>query len=304
MTRSTTISRLTLAALTLPFAFIPVPAAYAATVIINDGNCASFSFDANSQTLTCNTGSAPPTGAPSGCSLSASPTSLGVGGGNVALTANCSSGSPTGYRWTGGNVVASTTANSQNASITATTTFSVTPYNGAGSATTQYATVSVATGENPPSTGPISCSGFSSTKVLDISFPPNGGTSKRYYTYNGIYSQGSAGWGPNDAIVVRFTAPAADPYIGVALAATGGMINRTVNLSTNSCEFSQTASSVYFTETSDLSLSLASGPSQYVQFQLVPGQTYYMNLANRAGGVNTCVDSSCDAVLMFQNPQP
>ena len=45
------------------------------------------------------------TSAPSGCGLSATPTSLPAGGGSVTLTAACSGGgAPTSYSWTGGTV--------------------------------------------------------------------------------------------------------------------------------------------------------------------------------------------------------
>jgi hypothetical protein len=303
MIRSLNIFRLVLAAAALPFAFIPAPAAVAATVTISDANCSSFTFDSVAQALTCVGGGTPPAaGAPSGCTLTATPTSLAVGGGFVALTAQCASGSPTGYNWTGTNVNPNTTVNTQNVNITATTQFGVTPYNAVGNGNTATATVTVAT---PPPVGALSCSGFNSTKVIDAVFPANGGATTRLYTYNNVFSSGSPGWGSKDAVVVRFTAPAAgDAYLSVALAATGGMITRTMNLSPNSCEFTKTASSIYYIESGSLSMAFSSGPSQYVRSVLTPGQTYYFNMANLEGGNWSCPDSTCDAVILLQNPNP
>jgi hypothetical protein len=303
---STKIFRLAVAAAALPFAFIQAPAAAAASVTITDSNCSSFSFDANSQTLSCVSGTPAPAGAPSGCTLTASPTSLPTGGGLVALTAQCTTGSPTGYNWTGGNVLANTTANTQNATVGATTTFSVTPYNASGNAAAQYATVTVSSGSTPPPTGAISCSGFNNTKVIDATFPSNGGATTRLYTYNGIFSNGAgAGWGARDAVVLRFTAPATgDQYMSVALAATGGMVTRTMNLSSNACDFSQSAGSIYYIESGSLSLDFSSGSSPYVRYVLNPGQTYYLNMANLGGGNFSCPDSTCDAVILLQNPNP
>ena len=134
--------------------------------------------------------------------------------------------------------------------------------------------------------GAISCSGFNSTKVIDAVFPANGGASTRLYTYNNIFSSGGPGWGARDAIVVRFTAPAAgDAYMSIAMTATGGMTTRTMNLSSNSCEFTKVAgSSAYYLESNSLSMAFSSGPSQYVRYVLNKGQTYYLNMANLDGG--------------------
>jgi hypothetical protein len=303
MIRSMKIFRLMLAAAALPFAFIPAPVAVAATVTFSDANCTSFTFDSVAQTLTCVSGTPPAAGAPTGCTLTASPNSLAIGGGLVALTAQCATGSPlTGFNWTGPGVTASTTANSQSVNVTASAQFSVTPRNAIGSGNTATASVSVAT---PPPVGAISCAGFNSTKVIDAVFPANGGATTRLYTYNNVYSSGSPGWGSRDAIIVRFTAPAAgDAYLSIALAATGGIVTRTMNLSANSCEFTRAASNIYYLESGSLSMPFSSGPSQYVRTVLTPGQTYYLNMANLDAGNWSCPDSTCDAVILLQNPNP
>jgi hypothetical protein len=306
MNRSLKVFRVVLASAALPFAFIPAPAAVAASVTIVDSNCASFSWDANAQTLSCVTGSTPaPAGAPSGCTLTASPTSLPVGGGMVALTAQCASGNATNYSWTGGNVASPTAANTQSVSVSTTTTFAVTPSNSAGSGTTQYANVTVASAPTPPPAGAISCSGFNSTKVIDATLPGNGSATTRLYTYDGIFSYGGAGWGARDAIVLRFTAPSAgDQYMSIAMTATGGSVRRTMSLSPDACDFSKSSKNVYYVESNSLNLDFSSGPSVYVRTVLNPGQTYYLNMANLDNGTPSCPDSTCDAVILLQNPNP
>jgi hypothetical protein len=236
--------------------------------------------------------------APSGCTLSASPTTLPLGGGTVVLTATCASGNPTGFNWTGGSLLAHTAGGTQTTTSTVSTQFSVTPYNAYGSGSTATATVTVAADA-------ISCDGFSATKVIDAVFPANGGATVRLYTYANIFPSGGPGWGAQDAIVLRFTAPAAgDLYLSFALAAIEGSIPRTMNLSTNACEFTRTASSIYYLEAGSLALAFSSGPSPYVRYTLTPGQTYYLNLANLEAGNWSCPESPCDAVILLQNPNP
>jgi hypothetical protein len=223
----------------------------------------------------------------------------------VALTAQCASGNATSYSWTGGNVVSATGANTQSVSVTTTTTFAVTPSNSSGSGTTQYANVTVATTPAPPPAGAISCSGFNGTKVIDATLPDNGKATARIYTYDNIFSSGGSGWGAREAIVLRFTAPpAGDQYMSIALTATGGSVRRTMTLSSEACDFTRSAKSVYYVESNSLNLDFSSGPSPYVRTVLNPGQTYYLNLANLDSGTPSCPDSTCDAVILLQNPNP
>ncbi len=51
-------------------------------------------------------------------------------------------------------------------------------------------------------------------------------------------------------------------------------------------------------------MAFSSGPSQYVRYVLNKGQTYYLNMANLDGGNWSCPDSTCDAVILIQNPNP
>lgn len=97
---------------------------------------------------------------PSGCTLTANPTSLPATGGSVTLAVTCTGGAtPTSYAWTSApannpTLQATTTAGTQPAPVTvsATTTFYVTPSNAGGPAT-QPAQTTVAVGAAPPPPG-------------------------------------------------------------------------------------------------------------------------------------------------------
>jgi hypothetical protein len=73
-------------------------AANAGSITLSDTNCDSFSLTGSpgNQTLTCVVSNAP-----TGCSIQGPTT--GTNGGNVTLTAVCSTGSPTIFAWSGGN---------------------------------------------------------------------------------------------------------------------------------------------------------------------------------------------------------
>ena len=87
---------------------------------------------------------------PSGCTLTANPSQLPAGGGLVTLTTSCSGGgAPTSYAWTGPNVTPSSSTPSQQVNVTATSTFSVTASNAAGSAPPASAAVTVAPPQPP-----------------------------------------------------------------------------------------------------------------------------------------------------------
>jgi len=76
---------------------------------------------------------------------------LPAGGGSVTLTTSCGSfgGTPTSYTWTGPNVNPTTSTPSQVVSVTATSTFSVTASNAAGSSAPATITVPVGTSSAP-----------------------------------------------------------------------------------------------------------------------------------------------------------
>ncbi len=76
----------------------------ARSLTINDqGACSAWTWNATNATLTCTpaTGGPPPPASqgPSGCTLTSSPSSLGVAGGAVNLTVTCGGSAPTSYAW-------------------------------------------------------------------------------------------------------------------------------------------------------------------------------------------------------------
>ena len=90
---------------------------------------------------------------PSGCTVSASPTSLPAGGGTVALTVSCAGGgAPTSYGWSASPSVTYTGGGATNSAvITQTTAFTVVASNAAGSSSPVTASIQVATPSSPPS---------------------------------------------------------------------------------------------------------------------------------------------------------
>ena len=86
---------------------------------------------------------------PSNCTISASPSSLPVGGGHVILASSCSGGSvPTAFAWTAsppvGGLPTSTSVGSLDVNLTHATIFTVTPSNAAGQANAASTSVTVA----------------------------------------------------------------------------------------------------------------------------------------------------------------
>jgi hypothetical protein len=290
------------AATGIQLACLYAPVATAASVTIGgisitDPSCTS-SFTLVGQSLTCN--GAPPSGNAPVCTLNPSNGNPAVGA-SFVLTAQCSN-SPTSYTWSGPGVVASTgSASTQTVTATSSATYSVTASNASGSGSAQtYVTV----GSVPPApSGPVACSGFSNTKVIDAAFPANGAPAVKFYTYESVFSQGQAGWGANDVVVVRFVAPAPDSFLALQVSASNSPNFRSWTLSTQPCEFAATANTIASGVANDIAVSLASGvPGNYPS--MTPGQTYYLNLANRWGTQSTCTSNTCDAVIVVQNPLP
>ncbi len=259
------------------------------------------------------TWSAAPPPAPTGCTLSASPASLPSAGGTVLLTATCSGGgTPTDYAWTGSGVIASTKGNQQSISVKASSSFTVTPSNSGTAGNTASTSVSVAS----VVIGAIDCGpSFSATKVIDATFPAAGAVANRYFvTTAGIFSNGAPiGFYANDAVVVRFTAPAVDSSLSLIMygtnSSTGPATLRTATLSTAACDFAVPASreALYADNLSQtITLSMRTdGQNSYGYENLVAGRVYYVNVKNSSNGINTCTNSTgrCDVYFSFTNPR-
>ena len=113
-------------------------AAHAGSITLSDSNCDSFTLTgpAGNQTLTCVVSNAP-----TGCSIQGPGT--GTNGGQVTLTAVCSTGSPTTFAWSGGNCQGVVTQSCQASDSNVTRNYSVVISNAIGPGSPNPATKSV-----------------------------------------------------------------------------------------------------------------------------------------------------------------
>jgi hypothetical protein len=250
-------------------------------------------------TFTCVTGGGgtPP---PSGCSLVG--TAVGSTGGQTTLTASCSGGSaPTSYAWTANPTPSSgwtstTSGGVQTPSITATTTFTVTPSNSNGGGNVASATVTVSGGGGGGGGGTINCTtGALGTGVT-------GTTQIRDINWANPTSVSTAGMGPNDAAVIRFTTgPQSSGQLGTLIGVSGNQGDYLAYLSTTACDFRQPPTlgwgsiglgwtpTVWFTVGTDDSYDAA----------LRPNTTYYYNVKVGGGG---CNQGNCNATYTLNKP--
>jgi len=296
-------------ALAALFCFSAAPATAANITIVNS-SCTAFttSTDASGNlTVNCETTSPTP-GVPSCSSLTASPSSL-TAEGPVALTATCTGAAS--YEWSASpspstGLASPTSANTQSVTISATTTFSVTPIASGGTRGSSYSrTVSVqATPPSPPPTGTISCPGYAGTAVLDATVPVNGAANATYYP--SAYKS----WAGQGALVVRFTAPPADSAFQFAFAPYGSGLDAFHNYTVASepCVFDPAAPSAMGGLTSTKTtftvyLSSNGKPHAYASYikSLTPGQTYYINAAHKSGGNWSCSTATCDMIITVTN---
>ena len=267
--------------------------------------------------VTVNWGVAAPLTAPSGCSLSANPPTLGAGGGATTLTVSCSGGgAPTSYAWTGGGVQPSTGTPSQAVNITKTTSFSVTASNGAGNGNVASMSVSVA----GTSGAPDFCGQYGNVTILDLAW----GKGQQ------VVSGGSGGsFAANGILVVRFTVPAGFASASGAKGTlsyaeyAGPATYRQVSLSPLACDFrgvANVSSDRYKTDPTGtnypFSWTTSNGGTAYFTVtgtslgtpQLVAGQTYYFNLRNYSpylnggAGAISCTVGTCNAIVQLNTP--
>jgi len=139
-----------LAPLALASGFLAAPV-QAASVQLSVSTCDSFSLSgqAPNQVLTCVVSNAP-----TGCTIQGPTT--GTINTPITLTAQCATGAPTSWAWTGGNCqgVATQSCSANSASATP-VTYNVTPSNGIGAGNTASSTV---TWTNTPPAAPTGCS--------------------------------------------------------------------------------------------------------------------------------------------------
>jgi len=177
-----------------------------------------------------------------------------------------------------------------------------------GSVTANGVTISVPAGSSGGGGGgggwPVSCPGF--TKTLNIDLPwTSTNSATRLQTSN------YGGFGSNDAVVVRMTAPAGSASYSAGTISMaeygGGPVTRFSTISTSPCDFSQAGwFSAYNVSTgTSLSYSLQVGGSQQAWvYLMMPGTSYYLNVKNTTyTGTQTCTSgSNCDMFLDFYKP--
>lgn len=168
------------------FAFTTSPV-QAGSITLSDSNCDSFSLSgtAPNQTLSCVVSNAP-----SGCTISGPAT--GQIGNSITLTAQCATGSPNAWSWTGGNCAGLTTQScSATSAAQGTVTYTVTPRNNIGAGNT--ASQDVVWSNTPPAV-PSGCTLGASTQSLPI----GGGTVTLTATCSGGGAPNTYAWAGNN----------------------------------------------------------------------------------------------------------
>lgn len=264
----------------------------------------------------------PPANAPSGCSITRTPSSgsLGTNGGGVSMSANCTGGGAvTSWSWRKGTTSSWSTSQSPSDTLPANTgsaavthTYGVTACSGTACAAEVVTTFTVS------GSAPVGfCSQFSDVRFVDLNWgnPP-------------VDTYGGAGLVAGTVIVGRMTIPANATAAGSnagylsVVEYQGAPIERVLTLSTQPCDFrswtpGQSASFPPNDATGATApMAWGGGNAPNISFLLqsqsqsfppkakvTPGQTYYFNLQTIrfSDGTNSCSQSSCD-VRMTVNP--
>lgn len=258
--------------------------------------------DTNSMTGTATvnvTWSSTPPAAPSGCTLTASPSSLAAAG-NTTLTAACSGGgAPTGYTWGGPGVVTPTAANSQVVNVAATTTFSVIPSNGGGNGNTATATVTVGGGGGGGSI-PTSCTIHGiSYSVLDVN-AQNSITTLPFSTRTI-----SSGFNGSKVLIATLIPPAGVSTNTKTLSVYeygAPSTSRQAWLAKSPCDWSGTGP--YYQQTSGPVFNYTIGGSDPNAVNMKVGETWYLIVVNQKPFFtgNSCSGGTCDIGITWAPP--
>ena len=305
-----------LAAAAVTAILLAIPAStpsQAASFTLSDPNCSSFTWDGNTNTLTCVT-----SGGGGGGAVTCSSISVSTGAPTVAtaevLTANCSGGvAALSYTWTlqsgAGCAGVTPKANPAQADVPApggssalSCTYKVSATDGATNASANK-TINYSTGGGGGGGGggPIACSNVSgATHVVDATWSSNG----TYLTAN------VGGFGPSDAIVVRFTTSIITSATGKgyirAVEYSDPIAPRTGTISSQPCDFS---AGIPVANGGGLGAAFANDTAPWLYFTLVnpksgfatlqASTTYYFNMIN-AG----CISGSgtCNMQIYFVKP--
>jgi hypothetical protein len=250
---------------------------------LNVVGCSSFSLSGN--VLTC----VPTTSSGSGtCTIGVTSSPTTSAGGNVGLSANCSTTFAT-YGWTRNGATLNSTTNTASDSLPANTTsaaisysYGLTACNGSTCApTTSVSLIVPAVGGTTGGGGtPVSCSGFTKTVNIDL---PWAGTAGLPRVLTGNYG----GFGANDAMVIQLHPPAGRTSSANGTVTLvewgGGPIPRLSVISTTPCDFSTANVATLYNASkgADPKFFLQVGGKQTVGVVLLqPGQTYYLNVKN------------------------
>ena len=301
-----------LAAAAVTIALLAVPAStpsQAASFTLSDPNCSSFTWDSTSSTLTCNASGGGGGGAFS-CSIAASVGSPTVSQAEV-LTANCSNAAGTvTYTWSAaaGNAGGCPTGITQRASPNVadvpapggTTSLNCTyklSANDSVTTVTPNKQLSYSTGGGGGGGGgggPVSCT------------LPNGGQTRLIDAQWGSATTfNTSGFGPYDAVVIRFTTSGATTATGKGylrgVEFQSPITPRTGALSSVPCDFNGGLAKVGGGRSA-----FANDSAPWLYFSLVatksgmatlqPNTTYYFNM------INVGCTSSCDMQMYLQKP--
>lgn len=153
----------------------------------------------------------------------------------------------------------------------------------------------------------VDCSslGFTKTILVDIPWNPAGQT---YLTRDAPFN----GFGPNDALVIRFTPPVGSASTGPGSIQSAEYIDPPTQrfgvLSSTACDFTSGdyGGPLYNKQTqSTISFGLQVGGTQspYI-VRLNPGTTYYLNIKNRQadGTTPSCGTATCNMIINWQKP--
>lgn len=246
--------------------------------------------------------------APGNCFVTQSPNTSSSpvqAGASVSLSVACSTGNaPTSCSWTGG--ISSTSCFVNVVAPQTNTTYTVTASNGGGSAPAVSSQVNVTGGGsgNPTPTGSDFCT--PSDLRYTINWPASGQVRPQ-----------TSGFG-NQRVAFKIVVPSTfSPALNVnhlgfvSLSEMPGTSTtpREITVSKNSCDF-QSSSYIYngtgYAGVSpSVSFTVNNATGYFAvggDFNLMPGETYYVNVRNSSNGVPACGYSSCDMLLDFATP--
>ena len=247
--------------------------------------------------------------APSGCTVSYSPSSTVSAGTPVTLTVNCTQGTgPFTYAWTGspfnGQSTNPTTAQAVNAAKSGT----VTVTNATGNSGPVNWSVAISGGGGGGG-GSADCTpqGYPSTKNVTIAWPTDGSVHQ-------VFPADYGGMGPNDALVIKFTtssvqtASTAAGYInaveyGSPTSARNGSLSLTpCDFSAGLPEYKCSGATSAFAATVGPNVGVTMNASKTCKVNLQPSTTYYFNIINTPGSISCASTGVCDMLIQFVKP--